>query len=100
MLSKPVAANVIRIGAEVSVLVGESDQNMSTSSISSWYRLALGFLGLSSCLYGVAVLVYVSTCPEIGLQCAFSSVIQNVDGRYLEPIPIPPVPGDVLVQVG
>lgn len=65
------------------------------------YRSFLAASGALSCLYGVLVLGYVSASPDIGIRCAFSSIIRQVDNRFFagEAGEIP-LPGDDLLRVG
>lgn len=58
--------------------------------------------GLLICIYAVVVLLFVSSRPDIGIHCAFSSIIKSVDSREFESGESVrwPQPGDRLLQVG
>src|SRR5262245_16235568 len=54
------------------------------TAVQNWWRQALLVLaGGLVCTYALAVLWYVHSIPDIGLRCAFSPVINNVDPNFL-----------------
>lgn len=68
----------------------------------SWRRVLLRVAGVFVLTYAVAVLSYVSATPDIGIQCAFSPIIKQVDPRFVGAgdSDVVPQPGDQLDQVG
>ncbi|GIW82255.1 MAG: hypothetical protein KatS3mg105_4062 [Gemmatales bacterium] len=63
-------------------------------------RSLLFLAGLSVCLYSAGILWFVSASPDIGIQCAFSPTIRQVEPRcFLRGDGPQPVPGDQLVRV-
>ena len=49
-----------------------------------WRKHLLVVAGGAAFIYSIYILVYVSSTPDIGIQCAFSTpVIKHVDARYL-----------------
>lgn len=59
--------------------------------------------GIGIVLYALIVVWYAQGTPTIGLQCAFSTRIGEVDSRYFPetlPQPVQPRPGDRIVTLG
>lgn len=49
-----------------------------------WRKHLLVIVGAAAFIYSIYVLVYVSSTPDIGIQCAFSTpLIKHVDNRYI-----------------
>src|SRR5262245_39296339 len=48
-----------------------------------WPKAFVVLAGLLVCLYAASVLSYVQSIPDIGLECAFTPVVNNFDSSFL-----------------
>jgi transcriptional regulator with GAF, ATPase, and Fis domain len=69
---------------------------------SNWKKLFLVLAGTAVLGYSIILLAYVTSTPDIGLHCAFTSAIKHINPDYLrkEEGQMLPEEGDVLVRVG
>src|SRR5438046_1078452 len=74
-----------------------------TFAESWWSKAVLLVTGVCICTYAISILWYVQSIPEIGLRCAFSPVVNNVDQRFVCPtegLPPPELRECAIVKVG
>jgi transcriptional regulator with GAF, ATPase, and Fis domain len=71
------------IGAEVSAQLRYAHYPMTFPPSRIWWPKALVLVaGVLVCLYAISVLSYVQSIPDIGLQCAFTPVVNSFDSSY------------------